>query len=63
VRLEQFGKPLLPPYPCVEELLCDAGETRAVIAKPLVLMQVRTLGCFLLAYALEILFIYLPPQP
>jgi hypothetical protein len=41
VRLEEFGKPLLPPYPCVEELLCDAGETRAVIGKPLVLMQVH----------------------
>jgi len=40
VRLEELGKPLLPPYPCVEELLCDAGETRAVIGKPLVLMQV-----------------------
>nr|CAB3495041.1 unnamed protein product [Digitaria exilis] len=23
VRLEDFGEPLLPPYPCVEELLCD----------------------------------------
>ncbi|CAL4932213.1 unnamed protein product [Urochloa decumbens] len=45
VRLEEFGKPLLPPYPCVEELLCDAGETRAVIGKPLVLMQVTRLEC------------------
>lgn len=40
VRLEEFGEPLLPPYPCVEELLCDAGETRAVVGKPLLLMQV-----------------------
>ncbi|KAG2549608.1 acyl transferase 1-like [Panicum virgatum] len=45
VRLEEFGKPLLPPYPCADELLCDAGETRAVIAKPLVLMQVTRLRC------------------
>ncbi|RCV43224.1 hypothetical protein SEVIR_9G279800v4 [Setaria viridis] len=45
VRLEEFGKPLLPPYPCVEELLCDAGETRAVVGKPLVLMQVTRLQC------------------
>ncbi|TVU31266.1 hypothetical protein EJB05_22947 [Eragrostis curvula] len=45
VRLEEFGKPLLPPYPCVEELLCDAGETRAVIGKPLLLMQVTRLLC------------------
>lgn len=48
VRLEQLGEPLLPPYPCVEELLCDAGETRAVIDKPLVLMQVHN---FLLSCA------------
>ncbi|KAJ1288404.1 hypothetical protein BS78_02G087000 [Paspalum vaginatum] len=45
VRLEEFGKPLLPPYPCVEELLCDAGDTRAVVGKPLVLMQVTRLKC------------------
>ncbi|KAK3153598.1 hypothetical protein QOZ80_2BG0178020 [Eleusine coracana subsp. coracana] len=45
VRLEEFGKPLLPPYPCVEELLCDAGDTRAVVGKPLLLMQVTRLKC------------------
>ncbi|WVZ59149.1 hypothetical protein U9M48_009341 [Paspalum notatum var. saurae] len=45
VRLEEFGNPLLPPYPCVEELLCDAGDTRAVVAKPLVFMQVTRLKC------------------
>jgi hypothetical protein len=40
VRLEEFGEPLLPPYPCVEELLCDAGDTRTVIGRPLIFMQV-----------------------
>jgi hypothetical protein len=40
VRLEDFGEPLVPPYPCVEELLCDAGDTRAVIGRPLLFMQV-----------------------
>jgi hypothetical protein len=39
-RLEEFGEPLLPPYPCVEELLCDVGDTRAVLGKPLLFMQV-----------------------
>ncbi|XP_062205923.1 acyl transferase 1-like [Phragmites australis] len=45
VRLEEFGEPLLPPYPCVEELLCDPGDTRAVIGRPLLLMQVTQLKC------------------
>jgi hypothetical protein len=48
VRLDEFGEPLLPPYPCVEELLCDAGDTRAVIGKPLLLMQVL---CVLIDYS------------
>ncbi|CAN6283661.1 unnamed protein product [Urochloa humidicola] len=45
VRLEDFGEPLLPPYPCVEELLCDAGDTRTVIGRPLLLMQLTRLKC------------------
>lgn len=44
-RLEEFGEPLLPPYPCVEELLCDVGDTRAVVGKPLLFMQVTRLKC------------------
>ncbi|EMS66480.1 Omega-hydroxypalmitate O-feruloyl transferase [Triticum urartu] len=44
-RLEEFGEPLLPPYPCVEELLCPVGETRAVVGKPLLFMQVTRLKC------------------
>uniref|UniRef100_A0ACD5TJH9 Uncharacterized protein n=1 Tax=Avena sativa TaxID=4498 RepID=A0ACD5TJH9_AVESA len=43
--LEEFGKPLLPPYPCVEELLCDVGDTRVVVGKPLLFMQVTRLKC------------------
>ncbi|KAL6905458.1 hypothetical protein ACP4OV_003059 [Aristida adscensionis] len=42
VRLDDFGVPLLPPYPCVDELLCDAGDPKAVIGRPLLLMQVVT---------------------
>lgn len=40
-RLEEFGEPLLPPYPCVEELLCHVGDTRAIVGKPLLFMQVN----------------------
>ncbi|KAL6642988.1 hypothetical protein ACP70R_021169 [Stipagrostis hirtigluma subsp. patula] len=28
VSLAELGEPLRPPYPCVEELLCDLGDTR-----------------------------------
>ncbi|CAN6288554.1 unnamed protein product [Urochloa humidicola] len=45
MRLEDFGEPLLPPYPCVGELLCDAGDTRAVIGRPLFLVQLTRLKC------------------
>ncbi|KAF8674844.1 hypothetical protein HU200_047975 [Digitaria exilis] len=45
VRLEDFGEPLLPPYPCVDELLCDPGDTRDVVGRPLLLMQLTRLKC------------------
>nr|CAB3495039.1 unnamed protein product [Digitaria exilis] len=45
VALEEFGEPLLPPYPCLEELLCDPGEINAVIGRPLLFMQVTELKC------------------
>ncbi|XP_034571975.1 acyl transferase 1 [Setaria viridis] len=45
VRLEELGTPLLPPYPCVEELLPDAGNIQVVAGKPIVAVQVtRFLG-------------------
>ena len=40
VRLEDLGMPLVPPYPCVEEFLGDAGDTRDVVGKPLLFLQV-----------------------
>lgn len=40
VRLEELGEPLLPPFPCVEELLCDAGDIGVVVGKPIVFLQV-----------------------
>uniref|UniRef100_A0A0E0LJS9 Uncharacterized protein n=1 Tax=Oryza punctata TaxID=4537 RepID=A0A0E0LJS9_ORYPU len=45
VRLEELGEPLLPPYPCVEEFLGDAGDTRAILDKPLLFLQVTQLKC------------------
>ncbi|KAI4976919.1 hypothetical protein ZWY2020_050526 [Hordeum vulgare] len=41
VGLEEFGHPpLRPPYPCVEELFCGAGDTKVVVGKPLFFIQV-----------------------
>ncbi|BAT09598.1 Os10g0105933, partial [Oryza sativa Japonica Group] len=40
VRLEELGEPLLPPFPCVEVLLCDAGDIGVVVGKPIVFLQV-----------------------
>ncbi|KAF0908494.1 hypothetical protein E2562_025456 [Oryza meyeriana var. granulata] len=45
VRLEELGEPLLPPYPCAEEFLGDAGDTRAILDKPLLFLQVTQLKC------------------
>lgn len=40
IRLEEFGEPVAPPYPCDGELLCDAGDTVDVLGKPLLFLQV-----------------------
>ncbi|KAM0835378.1 hypothetical protein ACQ4PT_062978 [Festuca glaucescens] len=40
VLLEDFGQPPLPPYPCVEELLCEVNEHTPVVGNPLVYIQV-----------------------
>ncbi|CAN6237722.1 unnamed protein product [Urochloa humidicola] len=45
VRLEDLGAPLLPPYPCAEELLLDAGDPHVVVGKPIVFMQVTRFQC------------------
>ncbi|KAG8095593.1 hypothetical protein GUJ93_ZPchr0012g20615 [Zizania palustris] len=45
VRLVEFGEPITPPYPCVDEFLCDAGDTNVIIGKPLLFMQVTRLKC------------------
>ncbi|KAK1606394.1 hypothetical protein QYE76_030067 [Lolium multiflorum] len=44
VQLKHLGQPLLPPYPCVEELMFDAGRgDGVVVARPLFTIQVINL--------------------
>ncbi|KAM0882510.1 hypothetical protein ACQ4PT_032217 [Festuca glaucescens] len=43
VRLEELGKPLVPPYPCVDELICEVGDLGAVVWKPLLYLQIAAL--------------------
>ncbi|KAJ0817786.1 putative 13-hydroxylupanine O-tigloyltransferase [Helianthus annuus] len=40
VTLEQFGKPLHPPFPCLENLFCDLSGFGCVVGSPLVQIQV-----------------------
>ncbi|TVU25290.1 hypothetical protein EJB05_27782, partial [Eragrostis curvula] len=42
VTLAELGEPLLPPYPCVDELLCDLGDGKEILAKPLAFLQYYT---------------------
>ncbi|KAI7747886.1 hypothetical protein M8C21_002479, partial [Ambrosia artemisiifolia] len=45
VTLEQFGKTLHPPFPCMEKLICDVPGSNSVIGSPLVQIQVTHLLC------------------
>jgi len=42
VCLEYFGDPLLPPFPCVEELIFDVPGSSAIVNSPLLLFQVTS---------------------
>ncbi|CAM0150848.1 unnamed protein product [Urochloa decumbens] len=55
VRLEHFGDPLLPPFPCLEELIFDVPGSSAILNTPLLLIQVTRLACggFILAVRLN----------
>nr|CAB3494850.1 unnamed protein product [Digitaria exilis] len=39
IHLEQLGEPLLPPFPCLHELLFDVPGSSAIINAPLMLFQ------------------------
>lgn len=54
VGLEELGKPLLPPYPCVDEFLCDPGDTKMVVGKPLFFLQVLCCILFCSSQAIHI---------
>ncbi|KAL0311396.1 UNVERIFIED_CONTAM: Benzyl alcohol O-benzoyltransferase [Sesamum angustifolium] len=45
VTLQQFGDALLPPFPCLEELLYDVPGSGGVVNCPLLLIQVTRLKC------------------
>ncbi|KAK1644661.1 hypothetical protein QYE76_062466 [Lolium multiflorum] len=45
VRLEDLGTPLVPPFPCVDELICDVGDVTTGIGKPLLYLQMTQLRC------------------
>ncbi|XP_074316230.1 benzyl alcohol O-benzoyltransferase-like [Silene latifolia] len=51
VTLAQFGEPLIPPFPCTEELQCDTSNSEAFLDYSLLLVQVTRLKCggFILA--------------
>lgn len=40
VTLDQFGEPLMPPIPCMEELLYDVPGSCGILDSPLLLIQV-----------------------
>ena len=57
VRLQDLGQPLVPPYPCVEEFLGDCGDTRDVLGKPLLFLQV--ISCFLISCSISLCGLWL----
>ncbi|XP_076901188.1 benzyl alcohol O-benzoyltransferase-like [Bidens hawaiensis] len=45
VTLEQFGKTLCPPIPCVEKLMCVDPGSDDIVGSPLIQIQVTRLLC------------------
>ncbi|KAJ0735816.1 putative benzyl alcohol O-benzoyltransferase [Helianthus annuus] len=45
VTVDQFGDPLGPPFPCMEELLYDVPGTGGIVDSPVLLIQVTRLLC------------------
>ncbi|KAJ1276397.1 hypothetical protein BS78_05G212000 [Paspalum vaginatum] len=45
VRLEDLGNPPLPPFPWFQQFVCDVGDARDIVGKPLVFLQVTRLSC------------------
>ncbi|XP_071703293.1 benzyl alcohol O-benzoyltransferase-like [Rutidosis leptorrhynchoides] len=53
VTLEQFGYPLLPLFPCMDELLYDVPGSSGIVDSPLLLFQVTQLACGSFVFALR----------
>ncbi|KAI3743373.1 hypothetical protein L1987_61080 [Smallanthus sonchifolius] len=45
VTLDQFGDPLQPPFPCIEELIYNVPGTDGILDSPLLLIQMTRLLC------------------
>ncbi|KAL5723626.1 hypothetical protein ACHQM5_007002 [Ranunculus cassubicifolius] len=45
VSLEEFGEPLQPPFPCLENLIYDVPGYSGILDSPLLLIQVTRLTC------------------
>lgn len=41
VALEDFGEPLMPTFHGAEGFLCDVGDTRVIVGRPLFYLQVN----------------------
>ncbi|KAK1411873.1 hypothetical protein QVD17_32690 [Tagetes erecta] len=54
VTLEQFGKTIRPPFPCIENLFCDVPGSGGIVGSPLVQIQVTCLLCGGFIVALKI---------
>ncbi|WRX25603.1 hypothetical protein QQP08_018090, partial [Theobroma cacao] len=54
VKLEQFGEALLPPFPCLTQLLYDAPGSRGMLNRPLLLIQFTWMKCSGIIFALRL---------
>uniref|UniRef100_A0A0E0RH21 Uncharacterized protein n=1 Tax=Oryza rufipogon TaxID=4529 RepID=A0A0E0RH21_ORYRU len=45
VALEDFGEPLMPTFHGAEGFLCDVGDTRVIVGRPLFYLQITYLKC------------------
>lgn len=50
VRVEEFGEPLHPPFPCMDELLCYDGS-QGILNSPLMVIQVFIFAHLILSYS------------
>ncbi|XP_023766373.1 benzyl alcohol O-benzoyltransferase [Lactuca sativa] len=54
VTLKQLGDALMPPFPCMNELLCDVPGSDGILDSPLLLIQVTRLLCGGFVFALRL---------